>query len=191
MDRKQEHELQLERLLFKWRRIHEDGDASGSEVPDGFLLNQIRVEMLETVQKLADENGVIPEQYRKQIPEVLAADYMARADEIRSRAGALLEAVRQSADYQKMMQMKTHMNSLRSISVLKEMNGLMDRLAYAIDCDDLCMMRCLFKPDEIYRQIRLGLEALMKLEKKTQERQKRLLGKDQITGQYSIYDLSA
>lgn len=191
MEGKQEHELQLERLLFTWQRIHEDGDASGGEVPDGFLLNQIRAEMLETVQKLADENGVIPEKYRKQIPEVSAANYMARADEIRSRAGALLEAVRQSADYQKVMQMRPQVNSLANISVLKEMNGLMGRLAYAIDCDDLCMMRCLFKPDEIYREIRLGLEALMKLEKKMQERQKRLLGKGQVTGQYSIYDLSA
>lgn len=191
MDEQQEYELQLESLLSKWQRIYENGDASGSEVPDGLLLNQIRAEMLETAQELADETGVIPERYQKQVPEVSAVCYMARADEIRRQAKALLEAVRQSADYQRMVQLKPHVKNARGISVLQEMTDLMDRLAYAIECDDLCTMRCLFKPDEIYSQISLGLEALMKLEKKTQERHKRLLGKGQITGQYSIYDLSA
>lgn len=192
MDVQQEYEAQLDELLSKWQRIHENGDASFREVPDGFILNRIREEILETARKLADKDGGCQERYQKQIPEMVEACYMARADEIRRHAAALLENVRRSAVYQRLVRLKAQAGKAYGTFGTGEATGLVDRLADAVERDDLCLMRCIAESDKIiYEQINDELEMLVIREKKKKERHKRLLRKGQITGQYSIYDISA
>lgn len=191
MDTQREYEMQIEKLLSEWQRIYENGDVSGSEVPDGFILNRIREEMLETVQKLADKDGASQEKYLKQVPGIMEAGYMARADEIRRRAAAFLETVRMGAAYQSLAQLRRQEGKESGVSGMEKETGLAGRLADAVERDDLCQMRCLIQSGKIYEQMNAGLEILVKQEKKKRERQKRLFKRGQITGQYSIYDISA
>ncbi len=178
----------MESLRLEWKKIHENGGPVGSEVTDGYLLNGIRMKMLETAEK-AKEGGnawegadVIP----PRVPET----YMAREQEVREYAAVLLETVYSGEPYKKLTEARMH-GGKRCIRICRHALGPVELLANAVGQDDVGAMRCHAQPEEIYRQMQNGVTALACLHKKQRRAEIKKMARGQVAGQYSIYDLPA
>ena len=181
----------LEKLRFEWEKIYHNGGPPGCEVSDGFLLNRIRQEMVDLTERMEKEGTRKEAEYRMELPKRVKEGYMAREAEIRSYATALLEQTAQRETYRELVQLKKRMEDEGIAVSTGGRESLMDRIAHAIEQNDLCLMRNLSCPERLQEQIEEEWEGLQRLIQKRRKRQKRMLARGQIDGQYSIYDLLA
>lgn len=154
----------MESLRMEWEKIHENGGPAGSEVADGYLLNGIRMKMLEETERVKEgEAGFAGEDI---VPPRVPESYMARALEVRKYALVVLETVYSGEAYKTLVEAGEHGEKQR-IRICRQALGPVELLADAIKQDDVRAMRCYAQPEEIHRQLQDGLVALADLYKKS------------------------
>jgi hypothetical protein len=183
-------EQEFVRLSYEWEKVYAYGDAA-SMCTDGVILNQIRQELMKIKEKLeaVGTDSGLP------IPPETQRDFMACAEEIRTRAQSAVQEYLALEEYRYIQAVlpKLTPKQKRDTCVL-EVSGKVTGLADALAEDNLVVLREYGTPGMLSRLIMETAKKLRGLSFKAlpvPEKEQEKAGEDwQVEGQMSIYDLA-
>lgn len=190
-DERKQLESDLVQEYEHWNYIHEHG-CQDPFYADGFNLNLTRNHIIFKKQR-CNKLEFYPDVYKRELPQEVDEDYMARAGYIREQAKKTLQLYVQHDDYKWLRN-----NANRLTMKQKDDTCIMNVLNYVtglrqfIESDMLVEMRRHIDPDryiESFVQCRKRVEAIFNYgNTEKQNIVSRIDEKDQLAGQMNIFD---
>lgn len=141
----------LKLLFLEWNRTLKKG-GSDREVTDGYTLNCIRDSILQTMKVIRDTfpEGEYPEDYYAPVPDPMPADYMADPEGIRQNAKTLHGRLCRCSQWRWLLEQEENIPETVKLGTdFYHLKGMAEKLAEAIDRDDLLGMRQFDDPDDL------------------------------------------
>lgn len=177
---------------YEYEKIKEYG--ADKMWADGVELNQIHNKILEIARTLGEYGDTLD----PEIPEAVAADYMAKADEIKTQAEFAVNAYKRNEDYIYLCKRSSGLSERqKEVSGLREVLGRIKGLREALDKEDFVIMRDYGQEGRFDNLLHKVAERVGKIsETQAVPAEKNVTnspfeGDYEVEGQISIYDLAS